>query len=90
MLRYWPDAVSRKLVIWLVLGFAALGALLWGSTFLWQGLGAGITGHGWIAYIAGGAFTLALSMGLMLLSFHSARHGHDDIDTHQPDESSDI
>lgn len=78
--------MSRKLAIWLVLGFAALAALLWGSTFLWQGLGAGLTGHGWIAYIAGGVLTLALSMGLMMLSFHSARHGHDEIEPVRQDD----
>jgi hypothetical protein len=39
-----------------------------------------VTGLGWGAYIAGGVFTLALSAGLFLLSFHSARHGYDDID----------
>lgn len=81
--------MSRKLVFWLVLGFLALAGLLWGLTFLWQGLGTGITGHGWFAYILGGVMTLGLSMGLMMLSFHSARHGHDDIGAASPDDRSD-
>ncbi len=80
----------QKTVIWFGLGFAALALLLWASTFLWQGLGSGITGHGWIAYVLGGVFTLALSMGLMMLSFYSARHGHDEIEPALPDDRSDI
>ncbi|MCA8901602.1 MAG: hypothetical protein KDA53_10155 [Hyphomonas sp.] len=47
----------------------------------WPGGGTdGISGHGWIAYIAGGVLTLALSGGLFFLSFHSSRSGFDDID----------
>ena len=88
--RPWPESMSRKLIVWLILGLIALAALLWGLTFLWQGLGTGISGHGWFAYILGGVMTLALSMGLMMLSFHSARHGHDDTGTGLPDERTDI
>jgi hypothetical protein len=47
---------------------------------LWEGLGSGMSGHGWFAYILGGVLTLGLSGGLFALSFYSARHGHDDID----------
>lgn len=72
--------MSLRLILWIAGAFAALGLLLWGVTFLWQGMGIGLTGHGWFAYILGGVFTLALSIGLFLLTFHSARHGHDDID----------
>jgi hypothetical protein len=72
--------MSRKLVIWVLAAFAALGALLWGATLFWQGLGSGMSGHGWFAYILGGVLTLGLSMGLFALSFYSARHGHDDVD----------
>lgn len=72
--------MTRTLVLWFAGGFAALAALLWGLPLLWQGLGAGITGHGWIAYVLGGVLTVGLSIGLMLLSFYSARHGYDDID----------
>ncbi|KCZ59515.1 hypothetical protein [Hyphomonas chukchiensis] len=71
--------MSRKLVWMIVIAFAALAAVLWGLTFFWQGMGVEVTGLGWGAYIAGGVFTLALSGGLFLLSFHSARHGYDDI-----------
>ncbi len=72
--------MSLRLILWITGAFAILGLLLWGVTFLWQGMGIGVTGHGWFAYILGGVFTLALSIGLFLLTFHSARHGHDDID----------
>ncbi|KDA03582.1 hypothetical protein [Hyphomonas oceanitis] len=72
--------MSRKLVLVIIIAFAALAAVLWGLTFFWQGMGVEVTGLGWGAYIAGGVFTLALSAGLFLLSFHSAKHGYDDID----------
>jgi hypothetical protein len=72
--------MSRALIIWMIAAFAALGLLLWGATYLWEGLGAGVSGHGWFAYILGGVMTLGLSAGLFALSFHSARHGYDDID----------
>ena len=77
---FYSRRMSRTLIIWIVLALAALGALLWGATFFWQGLGSGVSGHGWFAYILGGVLTLGLSGGLFALSFYSARHGHDDID----------
>jgi drug/metabolite transporter (DMT)-like permease len=67
-----------KWTLWLAAAFIALGVILWGATHFWQGLGEGVTGHGWAAYILGGVLTLGLSIGLFALSFYSARHGHDD------------
>ena len=75
------DPMSLRLILWIAAAFAALGLLLWGLAIFWQGMGIGISGHGWFAFILGGVFTLALSIGLFLLTFHSARHGHDDIDS---------
>lgn len=72
--------MSVRLILWIGGAFAALALILWGVTHFWGGLGYGVSGHGWFAYILGGVFTLALSIGLFLLTFHSARHGHDDID----------
>jgi hypothetical protein len=72
--------MSRAIILWLIGAALALGALLWGATFVWEGLGSGMSGHGWFAYILGGVLTLGLSGGLFALSFYSARHGHDDID----------
>ena len=72
--------MSRTFILWIIAAFAALGALLWGVTFFWEGLGGSVSGHGWFAYILGGVLTLALSAGLFALSFYSSRHGHDDID----------
>lgn len=72
--------MSLRLILWVGGAFAALALMLWALPSLWQGLGAGISGHGWFAYILGGVMTLGLSIGLFLLSFHSARHGHDDIE----------
>lgn len=72
--------MQRSVILWIILAFMALVALLWGATFFWEGLGSGMSGHGWFAYILGGVLTLGLSAGLFALSFYSARHGHDDID----------
>ena len=76
----WIFPMSLRLVLWIGGAFAALALLLWGVTQLWGGAAYGMSGHGWFAYILGGVLTLALSIGLFLLTFHSARHGHDDID----------
>ena len=75
--------MASSVILRITLAFVALGALLWGATFFWQGLGSGMSGHGWFAYILGGVLTLGLSAGLFALSFYSARHGHDDIDPPQ-------
>lgn len=75
--------MSLRLILWISGAFLALALLLWAVTWFWDGLGSGVSGHGWFAYILGGVLTLGLSMGLFLLSFHSARHGHDDIDPPQ-------
>jgi hypothetical protein len=77
---FYSGQMSRTFIVWIVAALVALGALLWGATFFWQGLGSGLSGHGWFAYILGGVLTLGLSAGLFALSFYSARHGHDDID----------
>lgn len=70
--------MTRSLIIGSVVGIFAVTLVLWGVTQFWQGLGNGLSGHGWIAYFAGGIFTLALSAGLFSLTFFSARSGHDD------------
>lgn len=72
--------MSRALIYWIIAALAALGVILWGATQFWEGLGAGMSWHGWIAYILGGLLTLGLSAGLFALSFYSSRHGHDDIE----------
>ena len=71
----------RNIVLWIIVSFAALAGLLYGLTHFWHGLGEGMSGHGWFAYVLGGVFTLALSFGLFSLTFFSARNGYDDIDT---------
>ncbi len=77
---FYSGQMSRTLIVRIIAALVALGALLWGATFFWQGLGSGLSVHGWFAYILGGVLTLGLSAGLFALSFYSARHGHDDID----------
>ena len=37
--------------------------------------------HGWIAMGLGVLFTLGVGVGLMALTFYSARNGYDDIET---------
>ncbi len=76
--------MSRKLFLWIAASFVILGLMLWVLSLMWQSLRDGMTGHGWAAYIVGGVLTLGLSIGLFLLTFHSARHGYDDID--RPDD----
>jgi len=41
---------------------------------------AEISMHGWIAISLGVFFSVAMSIGLFWLTFHSARNGYDDID----------
>lgn len=50
---------------------------------VWASIGAtgaaGISGHGLLALVLGGFFTLLIGGGLMALLFYSARKGHDDL-----------
>lgn len=67
----------------LVLGIGAaailLGAGVWGTSLLWIHVGGGeMSGHGWAALLIGVAGTIVLSVGLMVLAFHSSRRGFDD------------
>ena len=66
----------------LVLGIGAavilLGAGIWGTSLLWVHVGGGeMSGHGWAALLIGVAGTIVLSVGLMVLAFHSSRRGYD-------------
>lgn len=73
--------MSRRLIFLVLAAFAALGLLLWWLMRDWAGPGGlGISAHGLFAFILGSVLTLGVTMGLFLLTFHSARHGHDDID----------
>ncbi|MCC5995776.1 MAG: hypothetical protein JJU18_05330 [Oceanicaulis sp.] len=62
----------------------SLGALLAASIALavWSFMGVDlqISWHGWLAMALGAGLSLLVGGGLMMLVFHSARHGHDDID----------
>ncbi len=75
-----------------ILGLGVVAALLiagvWGTALLWIKVGGGeMSGHGWAAMILGLAGTVALSVGLMLLAFHSSKRGYDDRvdDVHNPE-----
>ena len=72
----------------LVLIGAAIAVLIagWGVVMLWSDLGVTMTPHGWAAYALGAIGSLALSGGLFWLLFHSARHGHDDIERPEDDD----
>jgi hypothetical protein len=72
MPRPSPTAVAA-----IVLG----GLLVLSVTFLvqaWTGIEAEMSIHGWIALTLGVVVTTAVGVGLMALSFFSARRGYDD------------
>ena len=61
----------------------ALGVLVLagaGVYMMWAQLGVTMSVHGWIAYGLGALASIALSVGLFWLTFHSARSGHDDME----------
>ncbi|WP_018148640.1 hypothetical protein [Henriciella marina] len=61
----------------------ALGVLVLagaGVYMMWSQLGVTMSVHGWIAYGLGALASIALSVGLFWLVFHSSRSGQDDID----------
>lgn len=72
--------MSRTTLIAILAGLAALALAIWGVAVFWAETGVTMTMHGWIAYALGGLGSLALSIGLFWLLFHSAREGHDDLD----------
>ena len=70
---------TARLVLAIGAAVLLLGAGIWGTSRLWAHLGGGeMSGHGWAALLIGVAGTAALSVGLMMLAFHSSRSGHDD------------
>lgn len=72
-----PGAGAVALALGLVAAAAGIGALVWRA---WTDLGdVGITPHGWVALSLGVSLSLALGVGLMALSFYSARRRYDDI-----------
>lgn len=59
-------------VLLAMLGFALLAA-----QHVWRAAGIDIGWFGWTVLGVGAALTIALGVGLMWLSFHSARAGYD-------------
>ena len=56
-----------------------LAAAIVGAVFLWLSIdGAGMTLHGYLALALGVLASLGLGVGLMALTFYSARAGYDD------------
>lgn len=53
---------------------ATVGLLAWG----WASLGVDVPLIGWIALGVGAGLSFLLGVGLMALSFYSARRGYDD------------
>ena len=69
-----------RLTILFIIG--AIGVLILagiGVGMMWAQLGVTMSMHGWIAYGIGALASIALSVGLFWLTFHSARSGHDDL-----------
>jgi len=57
-----------------------LAVSIWFAVRTWFSIDTQMSGHGWIALGLGAGLSLVLGVGLMMLVFHSSRHGHDDID----------
>jgi len=72
--------MTRLTIIFII---GAIGVLILagiGVSMMWAQLGVTMSMHGWIAYGLGALASIALSVGLFWLTFHSARSGHDDIE----------
>ena len=72
--------MNRTAILTTVAALAALVLVGAGVYLMWTDLGVSMSMHGWIAYGLGALASIALSVGLFWLLFHSARSGHDDID----------
>ncbi len=74
-----PEPVAtRQRVILLLIGAAVMFTAVAISLFLGiRAAGVEVSGHGYFAFALGTALTLALSVGLFTLVFHSARSAHD-------------
>jgi hypothetical protein len=79
--------MSRTALFTLVSSLAVLVLAGAGVYMMWSDLGVTMSMHGWIAYGLGALASIALSVGLFWLLFHSARSGQDDID--RPEEHRD-
>ena len=73
-------AVTRSTLLVCITALVLLLVAGWGVVAMWRDLGVSMSIHGWIAYGLGGLGSIALSAVLFWLLFHSARHGHDDIE----------
>jgi hypothetical protein len=67
------STLALAIVLFGLLGFA--GWALWDG---WRRMDVDIPLIGWIALVAGVGLSVLLGVGLMALSFYSARSGHDD------------
>ncbi len=70
--------MRRRFLLYAAFGVPLLALVVFAVMRSWNALSAGMSPHGWIAYGIGAFFTLALSMGLFAISFHSSRNGHDE------------
>jgi len=76
--------MKNVIALIVVLG-AIVVAASWMAISAWTEMGAegvefSITWHGWLAMGLGVVITAVLGGGLMALTFHSSRSGHDDLD----------
>jgi hypothetical protein len=73
----------KTLVLVVVLGVLFVAAVAFAAR-IWFSLADVETSiHMWIALTLGATISFALGAGLMALSFHSHKHGHDDIDVRE-------
>lgn len=74
---------SRGSALLAIVLIAILGASLAGAFSVWRAVDVELGFHGWLAIALGVGVSVALGVGLMMLSFHSARAGWDDL--HRPE-----
>jgi hypothetical protein len=77
--------MSRANLLLVLAAVAGLGFAAYAAFTAWTGLaGVEMSPHGWAALALGSILSLAVAGGLMMLVFHSSRHGHDDVDQDGP------
>lgn len=72
--------MTRTTLFAIIVAFSVLVLAGAGVFMMWSQLGVTMSMHGWIAYGLGALASIALSVGLFWLTFHSARSGQDDIE----------
>ncbi len=73
----------KTLALIAALGILFAAAVIFAARSWFSLAGVETSIHMWIALVAGASVSFLLGAGLMALSFHSHKHGHDDIDVRE-------